>query len=244
MDESKQLVATLKRQLRARRVTYRQVADHLGLSEASVKRMFSKGDLGLRRLESICRLIELSLGELVQLMESGRNRVARLSEAQERELVADPRLMLVAYCLLNHWLPEEILEEYDLDRHALTRLLVRLDRLALIELLPGDRVRLRVAPDFRWIPGGPVERSLRDSVYQEFLGGDFSGPLAERRFLIGSLPASIIERLRAGIEALAEEFHASVQNETRQPARARQHVGMSLMIRPCELGLFAQFRRQ
>jgi len=42
MSQTEHLVATLKRLLKARGVTYRQVAGHLGLSEPSVKRQFSR----------------------------------------------------------------------------------------------------------------------------------------------------------------------------------------------------------
>jgi len=241
--ESRQLVETLKRRLRAQRVTYRQVAAHLGLSEASIKRMFSQGEFSLARLEAIYGLIDCTIGELVQEMEAARHRVARLTEAQEHELVEDARLMLVAYCVLNHWTVDEILEHYDLDRHELTRLLVRLDRLQLIELLPGDRVRLRVTPDFRWIPGGPVERALRRRVHEEFMAGDFGGPLAERRFLIAQLSPASIERLREGVQALAAEFQSCMQADARLPASARVHAGLSMMIRPCELSLFSDLRR-
>jgi len=45
------LVETLKRVLKGRGITYAQVAERLRLSEASVKRMFSRRDFTLQRLE-------------------------------------------------------------------------------------------------------------------------------------------------------------------------------------------------
>jgi len=50
------LVDTLKRILKGRGITYATVAAGLGLSEASVKRMFSRRDLTLQRLEDVCRI--------------------------------------------------------------------------------------------------------------------------------------------------------------------------------------------
>jgi transcriptional regulator with XRE-family HTH domain len=41
MSQASQLIAALKRVLKARGLTYADVAAHLGLSEASVKRQFS-----------------------------------------------------------------------------------------------------------------------------------------------------------------------------------------------------------
>jgi len=51
MGQRTQIVAELKRALRARGLTYAQVAKHLQLSEASVKRLFAAGDLSLERLK-------------------------------------------------------------------------------------------------------------------------------------------------------------------------------------------------
>ena len=49
------LVDALKRLLKAHDVTYARVAAGLGLSEASVKRMFSRRDFTLQRLEAATR---------------------------------------------------------------------------------------------------------------------------------------------------------------------------------------------
>src|SRR5688572_25202412 len=56
MAHSGALVEVLKRELRTKGVTYAQVARKLGLSEASVKRMFSRRDFTLKRLDQVCQL--------------------------------------------------------------------------------------------------------------------------------------------------------------------------------------------
>jgi hypothetical protein len=65
MSQTLHLITTLKRQLKARGVTYAQVAIHLKKSEASIKRQFSQLNFSLRTLESICDLIDLDVVELV-----------------------------------------------------------------------------------------------------------------------------------------------------------------------------------
>ena len=50
------IVDALKRMLKGRGITYANVAAGLGLSEASVKRMFSRRDFTLQRLEDVCRV--------------------------------------------------------------------------------------------------------------------------------------------------------------------------------------------
>ena len=56
MSQTAQLVDTLKKLLRERKITYADVASHLELSEANVKRMFSKRHFTLSRLEEVCAL--------------------------------------------------------------------------------------------------------------------------------------------------------------------------------------------
>jgi transcriptional regulator with XRE-family HTH domain len=92
------LVDALKRLLKAQGITYAQVAAGLGLSEAGVKRMFSRGDFTLQRLEDVCRIARVDLGELARAAADEPKGLAQLSIEQERELVSDPRLMLVALC--------------------------------------------------------------------------------------------------------------------------------------------------
>ena len=61
MAEAAAFVEGLKRHLKARKMTYAEVAKSLRVSEASVKRMFSKGTFTLDRFEQICQFAGTSL---------------------------------------------------------------------------------------------------------------------------------------------------------------------------------------
>ena len=61
----------VKKQLRAQGKTYRDVASHLNLSEASVKRLFAEQNFSLQRLESTAELLGYELTELIQLANVG-----------------------------------------------------------------------------------------------------------------------------------------------------------------------------
>ena len=54
MAQSVALMDALKRELRARRITYARVAQHLDLSEATVKRLFAQNELSLQRIDATC----------------------------------------------------------------------------------------------------------------------------------------------------------------------------------------------
>ena len=107
MAETAQLIDTLKKALRAHGMTYADVAVHLALSEASVKRLFSEKSFSLQRLDQTCQLIGLEISDLVQQMkeEAARSRLSALTEEQEREIAGDIELLLTTVCVLNCWTP-------------------------------------------------------------------------------------------------------------------------------------------
>jgi len=96
------LVETLKRVLKGQGITYAQVAERLRLSEASVKRMFSRRDFTLQRLEDVCRIAGLDFGELAREAAGDSARITQLSVEQEREIVSDPKMLMVALCAVGN----------------------------------------------------------------------------------------------------------------------------------------------
>ena len=66
------------------------------LSEASVKRMFALKRMSAERMDVICAVLEIEVSDLVHKFEQLQHRISRLTEAQEREIVSDPGLLLVA----------------------------------------------------------------------------------------------------------------------------------------------------
>ena len=66
MARTAALVDGLKRELRARNITYAAVARRLGMSEASVKRMFSRKEFTLSRLDAICELAGMEFSDLAR----------------------------------------------------------------------------------------------------------------------------------------------------------------------------------
>ena len=61
MAQTKPLIDVLKRELRKQGKTYRDIAGVLGLSEASVKRLFSERTFSLDRLDCICEMLGVDI---------------------------------------------------------------------------------------------------------------------------------------------------------------------------------------
>ncbi len=135
MSQVVAVVEALKRALKAKKLTYAQVARELKMSEASVKRMFSSNHFTLDRFEQVCQIAGLGLTELAREVDSEKNYISHLTLEQEREVVGNAKLFLVAVCALNHMTLEQILATYDIPKSECIQLLLKLDRIKFLELM-------------------------------------------------------------------------------------------------------------
>ena len=147
MSAATSIVENIRGALRQRRMTYRDLATAIGVSEATVKRDLSRGDFSLRRLDRICDVLDYSLSDLAQAPAAGSALLTHLSEQQELELVKEPRLLVVTYLLVNDWKWSEITSTFQLDDNELISALLRLDALAIVDYRPPRRIRTQ-----RWVP--------------------------------------------------------------------------------------------
>ena len=64
MSTSADLVTVLKKELKSAQMTYADLALALGMAESSVKRMLSKGDMPLSRIDEICRALKIDFADV------------------------------------------------------------------------------------------------------------------------------------------------------------------------------------
>lgn len=243
MSQSSQLIDTLKLELRRQRITYKQVAQALELSEASVKRLFAGRFFTLERLDRICELMNMSFSDLVLQVEKGIALTNELTLEQEREIVSDIKLLLMAYLLINKHDFAEIIETYEISETEGIRLLARLDRMKIIELQPGNRVRLLVSPNFAWLAKGPIQSFFETKIQSEFFDASFTGPGEIRVFLSGTLSREANAQTIRRIQHLSRELNELITESKSLPPE--QCFGTSLLIamRPWEVQAFEDLRR-
>ena len=231
MTTSARIIDTLKRQFKLRGITYKALAGRLELSESAVKHMFSTGNFSLRRLDDICAILELDIGDLVDISETQEQKIEQLSDENEQAIVADIRLLLITYCLINYWSFDEIVERYDISPIEGKKYLRQLDRMRVIELQPGDRVRLLIANNFGWRKNGAIEKFFRSRVQSEFFSHHFQDDDSIRIVKNGMLTRrsqlQLIERLRA----MGDLFDDTTRDERKLSASERRGTTMVLAIR-------------
>ncbi|MES2105303.1 MAG: helix-turn-helix transcriptional regulator [Pseudomonadota bacterium] len=244
MSEVGQLLATLKQQLKQQGKTYRDVAAELEVSEASVKRMLRPdSSISVDRLVQLSNLLGYTLAELAQEAAVAESRLRTLSHAQEKELISDSKLLLVAVCALNHWSLADMLAAYRLSEAECLGKLLRLDRLRLISLLPGNRIRLNIARDFDWLPDGPIRQAFRGEGLHDFLDSRFDDGDASLGFVNGMLTEAAVAKMHAELRLLRQKFADLHEESLAAPLAKRRGTGLLLAMREWEPAAFAALRR-
>lgn len=245
MAQTIQLITVLKQTLKAHGKTYADVARHLKLSEASVKRLFSHKSFTLQRLDQVCQMLEIEISDLVQLLNEGASsRLSELTREQEKEIVSDLELLLVTVCVLNRWTLEQIVEYYKITELRTINHLAHLDRLKIIELLPKNRVKLLVASNFKWRDNGPIQCFFMEKLESDFFNSRFNKEQEQLIVINGMLTNSSNAVFQRKLERLTQEFDELCDNDAGQPFEKLNGTTVVLAMRQWRYGLFGQFRKE
>ena len=243
MSTTADLVLALKKELKAAQLTYADLARKLGLAESSVKRMLAKGDMPLSRIDAICRALKLDFAELARRVADAQPLLAELTQAQEKAVVADKRLLLVAICVLSQWTLEQMVARYRLSEAEAIRYLAQLDRIGIIELRPLNRYRLKLAKTFRWRPHGPVMNYFREHALLDYYSGGFDGPGEGLLLVHGSISRSLAPSFMERLQRVAQDFAQQHQADQKLAEAAREGYTLVLAMRSWEFEAFAALRR-
>ena len=238
MAQTRELIKTLKTALKAQGKTYADVAVELGLTEASVKRLFSKHSFSLSRLDQVCHMLDMEITDLVQLMNEQQQRLQQLTIEQEKEITGDVMLTLVAVCVLNRWTMDDILSYYHISKTECIQHLARLDRLKVIELLPKNRIRLLVAPNFSWRENGPIQHFFQKKISQEFFNTRFSRDDECLIVLNGMFSSQSNAELQRKLKRLSREFDLLNNDDAALDLADRNGTTLVLAMRGWQYGLF------
>ena len=237
------LISVLKRELKAAGMTYADLARALGMAESSVKRMLARGEMPLSRLDAICRALKLDFADLARQVADSQPLLAELREEQERAVVADEKLLLVAINVLSQWTLEQMTATYRLSEAEVVKYLAQLDRVGIIELKPLNRYRLKVAKTFRWRPHGPVMQYFREHVVLDYFGGGFDRDDEHLQLVHGTISRALAPAFVERMQRLAQDF--AQQHQTDQKLKATEVEGYTLVLamRCWEFEAFTRLRK-
>ena len=243
MAQTTAIIKALKHTLKVHGKRYSDIAEALDMSEASIKRLFSEEQFSLKRLDLICNYLGIEISDLIASMRD-ETKLRMLSDEQEKQLVDDLPLLLVANSVLNHWSFEDILSIYEFTEHQLIQYMAKLDRLKLIQLLPNNRVKVLVDRDFSWRKNGPIQQFFEEKVKAEFFNSRFSRPEEKQLFLVGMLSRASNEAFQRKLDRLSNEFHDLHTADEKLPTAERFGTSAVIAMRLWEPEVFEAMRKE
>ena len=244
MSSTHDLVAALKTELRRAGITYAELAAALGMAESSIKRMFSRADMPLSRIDEILAVLKMDFAEVAREVALAAPPRRELTLEQERAVVADPRLLLCAICVLSQWTLEQIVATYTLSKPQAVAGLLALDRLGFIELRANNRYRLKVDKTFRWRPQGPVMQYFRRHAVAEYFDGGFDGPGEMLMLVHGQVSPAQAALFNDRLQRLAQDFAQQHLADHKLPERDKTAYTVVIGMRSWLFGAFRAMLRE
>jgi DNA-binding Xre family transcriptional regulator len=241
--ESDRIIESLKRLMKSRAITYKELAARVNLSEVSIKRIFSRSSMSLTRLEQICQALDIGILEIARLStEQSVDAAESLTLQQEGELAADPNLLACYYLIANGRTGLEISEELGVEEMKVRRWVVKLHSFGLVELRSKNCARARTSSSIVWRKDGPVRRLYENKVRQEYLQSTFSARHEAMHFRSAEMSDASCRVLLRKLERLALEFRDLAELDRALPAREKRSLGVLLAARPWVFSMFESIR--
>ncbi len=194
--------------LRARRMTYADLAEVMNLSEPTIKRIFAARDCKLSRIIEICDALDLSLADVTDNAARQKPESLTLPMGTELALAADPQLFYFFILLRDLRGPEFTAQLMDLSPEQLHAMGMALERLDLAEVDTGNKIRLLSHAPIRFRPNGPLLPLLRE-INLRFISKGITQPATpEDHFFTVSrrMRSESANEIRREIEALTDRI--------------------------------------
>ncbi len=226
-------MASIKESLRRRKLTYRELATQLKLSESGVKKILTAEDGSFQRVVEICGVLGISISELL----AGKNEAMRevsYTEFQQEYFLKNPQAFsfywMLVYERRNADEAQSLSGISEKERFSILR---KLDQMQLLELLPGDRIRVPSVEQIRWVGGGPLISKIYREWSQQLLR-DVAKPDPEiderdrshQHFLIRyfKMAPKTFQDLMSALKDIETEFVRRATSEMRTEAPDLMHV--------------------
>lgn len=163
-------IKTLKRILRSKKISYRDLAQRLGLTESGIKKIFTAKDCSFSRLNEICQIAGIKLADLLKEQDGNDLEDVSYTEEQQQYFLKHRDCLHFFWKLAFERLSvEEIQSQEKLSTSQTFLYLKKLDDLKLIHLDVGGKVRVPRVKRIRSFGKGPLIEKLYLEWSQQFM---------------------------------------------------------------------------
>lgn len=151
----------LKEILKKRRLSYKDVATAINLSESSVKRLFNAKDGQLGKIESLCEWLEIQFSDLSDLIEEAQDDTYITNPEQENAFLKTPGALQFFVELKEYnQSVEQIEHKHGLSKKSVQKYLTLLEKLKLIEQHPENKIKVLIKGFFSINDNGELAKKL------------------------------------------------------------------------------------
>jgi len=227
------LLANLRGELKRRNLTAKELAARMCVAEPTMRRWLHGKGLLLDRLEQLCEIAGLDLGQLATAPLDQRQ--TQFTYAQERVLAADRAFAFLFFSILNGAQPESFQRDFKLPKARVDAYLEKLHRLGLIDISVDRRVRPLTTRSVAWSPGGPLAKAFESTVRHFFLSMDFGAK--DATYIADMVSVSALGRAR--IHALFATMRLAIHKIAQEDQAANLHHydwnAVLMLIRPLDM---------
>lgn len=166
-------IGTLKKILKVKKVRYKDLASTLEISEVSVKRAFSEGNMSLERFVKICEVADVDWPEVFSMSKTQGLEHHTYTDEQEKYFAKNIRALAYFDQLLLFRSPLKIKRKFKLTDSENRKFLAGLDKIGLIQWLPGDKAKILVPENIYWQSGGILRKHFMKMIKTEFIEAPF-----------------------------------------------------------------------
>lgn len=233
--ELQAILKVVKKILKSRKLNYKDVAKDMGVSEISVKRLFSGENASLKKLLLICDLLNISLLEVAAIAKEDNKTEYILNKGQDQFFFENPRLYALFIDLYRRTSPIEVKKLWRLTETEFFKTLRKYEKLGLIELYPGNHFKFNMTGIIR----APANGKLRKIFFEQNL--DFldyvqtSQQNSEHIIQTSEILLSNenIKSLTRELEELGQKYRAKAfTDETILPANEKKSIRLLVAMAP------------
>lgn len=229
-------LATLREVLKAKEVTYAVLAKKLGVSEVTVKRWLTGHGFSLQNIFAICDAIGVSFFDISALAKEDREIDYVLSLDQEKAFAKNPGLFGFLTQLHRGEKPKTLAKVWNLKSAELFKVLRRLEKLDVLEVLENEDVRLKIKGNIRYAHQGPLAKAILRPQISQFLG-HIDATLRNKDVCYHSAEVELsenhIKELVAEIHQLGAKYRArAVRDKSLLPSKKRKSIRWLLAFAP------------
>lgn len=159
--DQKRIFQYLKKLLKQKKISYKSLGKSLEQAESTIKRLFQLEECSLGKLTQICEVIGISVFDLIEGAKKDEISLTFLSDRAQRFFVNNYSYFIFFMQILR---PESVSTKLKLNRTQTLEYYRKLEELGLIELHPGDKVKVKLTTDYLGIKR---KSELEKKIYQD-----------------------------------------------------------------------------